>query len=321
MADLTVLVSPLPLPAIPSSSHFPFRRRSQPRFSSKPVMVTLEAASDDVDSDDDMVADGSRNGMHEDDHDKTSKTQSESLENSCSNSPANTRSNSPLTSRSASPSTPTRRSSTRKLPPPLDTSLLSPPVNTWRRHRPTRSQSAPPGRTTFVKRVERVCEEDERQEGAYQEGHAHLAGQKAPSRGQRAPYEQVHSAPLSEAHRWAAAHRWSARGVGPMTTTGYHFPIKRASTIPLTMPATGELIRPPPPLLRPTTFWRKTRRSGVTGASYSPATHLVRRSTFVAAGLDLDRPACDVKGRPAGDLRALCVEGRARVIVMPPELI
>ncbi|KAF7760710.1 hypothetical protein Agabi119p4_10119 [Agaricus bisporus var. burnettii] len=75
----------------------------------------------------------------------------------------------------------------------------------------------------------------------------------------------------------------------------------------------GELLPPPPPLLRPTTFWRKTRRSGVTGASYSPSSHLIRRSTYIAAGLQFDSPI--------HDLSALCVESRVglspRQLVLP----
>ncbi|KAF8840275.1 hypothetical protein BDN67DRAFT_878269, partial [Paxillus ammoniavirescens] len=72
----------------------------------------------------------------------------------------------------------------------------------------------------------------------------------------------------------------------------------------------SELSRPPPPLFRPTTFWRKTKRSGVTGASYSPSSHLIRRSTFIAAGLSLDKPEAD--------LSALCVESRVSLIVLGP---
>ncbi|KII84892.1 hypothetical protein PLICRDRAFT_345338 [Plicaturopsis crispa FD-325 SS-3] len=72
---------------------------------------------------------------------------------------------------------------------------------------------------------------------------------------------------------------------------------------------TGEPARPPPPVFRPTTFWRKTRRSGVTGAAYSPSSHVIRRSAFVAAGLSLDRPQ--------SDLSALCVESRVKVICLP----
>jgi hypothetical protein len=91
---------------------------------------------------------------------------------------------------------------------------------------------------------------------------------------------------------------------------------------------THELPRPAPPVctsfhrlsspfqltpstVRPTTFWRRTRRSGVTGASYSPSSHLIRRSTFIAAGLDLDRPTAD--------LSAFCVESRIGLLLLPPE--
>ncbi|KAF8530250.1 hypothetical protein BU17DRAFT_78889 [Hysterangium stoloniferum] len=53
----------------------------------------------------------------------------------------------------------------------------------------------------------------------------------------------------------------------------------------------GNLIGlPPPPLLRPSAFWRNTWRS----ALYTPSFHLVRRSTFIAAGLTLDQPVCDL---------------------------
>ncbi|KAF8338514.1 hypothetical protein F5887DRAFT_228875 [Amanita rubescens] len=73
----------------------------------------------------------------------------------------------------------------------------------------------------------------------------------------------------------------------------------------------GNLPLPPPPLLRPTTFWRKTRRSGVTAASYSPSYHLIRRSTFIAAGLAFDSPT--------HDLSAFSVENRVGFIVVPPD--
>ncbi|KIP02097.1 hypothetical protein PHLGIDRAFT_20535 [Phlebiopsis gigantea 11061_1 CR5-6] len=68
---------------------------------------------------------------------------------------------------------------------------------------------------------------------------------------------------------------------------------------------------PPAPLFRPTTFWRNTKRSGVTGASYSPGCYLVRRSTFVAAGLTLDNPTTD--------LSAFAVESRVGVVFLPPD--
>ncbi|KIM60285.1 hypothetical protein SCLCIDRAFT_26775 [Scleroderma citrinum Foug A] len=73
----------------------------------------------------------------------------------------------------------------------------------------------------------------------------------------------------------------------------------------------GEIRKPPPLLFRPTTFWRKTRRSGVTGASYSPSSFLVRRSTFVAAGLSQDTPGFD--------LSALGVESRVSFLILGPD--
>ncbi|KAG1721888.1 hypothetical protein EDB19DRAFT_1646137 [Suillus lakei] len=85
------------------------------------------------------------------------------------------------------------------------------------------------------------------------------------------------------------------------------------STFPTTSAYTRELPRPAPPLFRPRTFWRKTKRSGVTGASYSPASHLIRRATFLAAGLSLDAPAAD--------LSALGVESRVSVLVLGPDHI
>ncbi|KAG2337387.1 hypothetical protein BDR05DRAFT_777468 [Suillus weaverae] len=85
------------------------------------------------------------------------------------------------------------------------------------------------------------------------------------------------------------------------------------STFTATSTYTRELSRPAPPLFRPRTFWRKTKRSGVTGASYSPASHLVRRATFLAAGLSLDAPTAD--------LSALGVESRVSVLVLGPDHI
>lgn len=67
------------------------------------------------------------------------------------------------------------------------------------------------------------------------------------------------------------------------------------------------------PLVRSTAFWRKTRRSGVTGASYSPSSFIIRRSTFIAAGLSLDKPR--------SDLSALGVESRISILVLGPDFI
>ncbi|KAK7682017.1 hypothetical protein QCA50_014981 [Cerrena zonata] len=74
----------------------------------------------------------------------------------------------------------------------------------------------------------------------------------------------------------------------------------------------GDLIRPTPLLFRPTTFWRKIPRSGVRSASYSPSSHLIRRSTFIAAGLSLDQPVDDIS--------AFGVESRVGVIILPSDI-
>lgn len=91
----------------------------------------------------------------------------------------------------------------------------------------------------------------------------------------------------------------------------------------------GNLARPDPPLceclsssvlrrkelirrlpVRPKTFWRHTKRSAVTAPSYSPSSYLVRRSTFIAAGLSLDKPHAD--------LSALSVELRVGTLTLVP---
>lgn len=179
----------------------------------------------------------------------------------------------------------------------VDPDLLSPPVNTFRatrqsrttRHRPTRSQSAPPERRT-------LAQENEGQPGVSEDsrqGSESLLVQVPPRRA------TTPSPSLSFGNSSSLSGR-----VGP-----------------------GELVRPPPPLckfllftspnslrltqnrnlVRPTTFWRKTRRSGVTSASYSPSSYLIRRSTYIAAGLKFDKPI--------HDLSALCVESRVERVV------
>ncbi|CAG7854524.1 SubName: Full=Uncharacterized protein {ECO:0000313/EMBL:CCA73236.1} [Serendipita indica DSM 11827] len=73
---------------------------------------------------------------------------------------------------------------------------------------------------------------------------------------------------------------------------------------------------PPPPLLRPKTFWRNTPRSALGSPDYSPSTHLIRRSSFVVAGLE--------PSEPSGDIAALCIGSRPRpshTVVLPPEAI
>ncbi|KAF9484614.1 hypothetical protein BDN70DRAFT_903594 [Pholiota conissans] len=236
MTDLTVLVSPLPL--YPDARDFPFVRRPKP-YHARPIMVTLETEKDEQ-------ADAA---------DEASTSPGRSLTHPSSDPDFIN----PLTS-------PPRRSRT---PIVAEPHLLSPPVNTWKsrpRHRPTRSQSAPPER-----RTPSPSASEGQQEQEPVQFNAEALGFR-----QRNPNRSFTS--------FTTIDRNSTRG--------------------------GELVRPPPPLLRPTTFWRKTRRSGVTGASYSPASHLIRRSTYIAAGLSFDAPI--------HDLSALCVESRVGFIVIPP---
>ena len=115
MTDLTVLVSPMPL--YPMTKGFTFGRSKSPALP-RPIMVTLET---EADPDDD--------------------SQNQARVESASSSHPHTE-------------TPPRRSR-RRSSGDTNPSLLSPPVNTWKapstrpRHRPTRSQSAPPERRTF----------------------------------------------------------------------------------------------------------------------------------------------------------------------------
>jgi len=89
-----------------------------------------------------------------------------------------------------------------------------------------------------------------------------------------------------------------------------HFPQRqtRPRSCPPTRKFTEDFIEegklvglPEPPLLRPASFWRNTWRS----ALHTPSFHLVRRSTFLAAGLAFDRPVCD--------LSAFAVESRITI--------
>lgn len=113
MTDLTVLVSPIPL--YPETKDFTFGRRSSVRPLT-PIMVTLETEVD---------------------------------EEAPSSAPASaSKAKSPVNDMDFidPPTLPQRRTRT---PTIVDSNLLSPPANTWRsrpRHRPTRSQSAPPER-------------------------------------------------------------------------------------------------------------------------------------------------------------------------------
>ena len=254
MTDLTVLVSPLPL--YPDTRDFTFGRRTS-RPLSKPIMVTLETEIDEVEAD---------------------QRKPQVLP--------------PVDTDFVSPASPPRRSRTPRV---VDSNLLSPPVNTWKsrpRHRPTRSQSAPPERRIAAPAGHEDEDEDEKEPESATFNHEALGFiPRSPTRS------------------------FTAFTIDRQTTRG------------------GELVRPPPPLrkftthrkhfpvnvslicscklVRPTTFWRKTRRSGVTGASYSPASHLIRRSTYIAAGLAFDAPI--------HDLSALCVESRVGFIVIPPD--
>ncbi|KAJ7689043.1 hypothetical protein B0H17DRAFT_1067566 [Mycena rosella] len=171
----------------------------------------------------------------------------------------------------------TSESTARTAGPYIDLALLSPPINTWKarsrsrtetgrpRHRPTRSQSAPPTQTTFV----------------------------------NAPGPPSPSASVDDFGFHDVSPRIPIRRSRTSFTPGYSYVAEGGMTM-----RGGELIRPPPPLLRPTTFWRRAHRSGVAAASYSPASHLIRRSTYIAAGLTFDTPM--------HDLSALCVESRLK---------
>jgi hypothetical protein len=114
MTDLTVLVSPIPV--YPESKEFIFGRRSLRPLT--PIMVTLETEAGE---EDDQEADQEASKVNSPINDKDFITP---------------------------PTTPKRCTRT---PATVDSNLLSPPVNTWRsrpRHRPSRSQSAPPPPTT-----------------------------------------------------------------------------------------------------------------------------------------------------------------------------
>ncbi|KAF7361522.1 hypothetical protein MSAN_01185800 [Mycena sanguinolenta] len=165
--------------------------------------------------------------------------------------------------------------------PSMDPGLLSPPLNTWKsrprgrtdsqrpRHRSTRSQSAPPTQTTSIVPAEPFSSAPV----PTSTDDLNLSA--------RSGVPPIRKPPRRAASTFGAGYSYSTEG---MTLRG------------------GELVRPPPPLLRPTTFWRKAHRSGVASATYSPSAHLIRRSTYIAAGLKFDAPM--------HDLSALCVETR-----------
>ncbi|KAJ7226995.1 hypothetical protein GGX14DRAFT_555577 [Mycena pura] len=274
MADLTVLVSPIPqYPLYPSSASSVAARRNR---SPSPIMVTLEPAPARATSEPESVA--------------------------------------------------------RTARPAMDPGLLSPPMNTWKarprphprgdgdsrglrptgtgthhHHRPRRSQSAPPTQTAF--------------------DHTALAPPPQPTLPVSAATAEDFDPTAVRRH---APRRTQAFGAGYSYVSGG-----------MTLRG-GELVRPPPPLracppptstststltnrltpaVRPTTFWRRAHRSGVAAASYSPAAHLVRRSTFIAAGLALDAPLHDlsalgVESRISG-AEGITTRPRNRVVEIP----
>ena len=65
--------------------------------------------------------------------------------------------------------------------------------------------------------------------------------------------------------------------------------------------------------VRPKPFWRNATRSAVAGTFYASSHHLIRRSTFIAAGLRFDKPVAD--------LSALGVESRVGIVVLLPDSI
>ncbi|KAJ4490597.1 hypothetical protein J3R30DRAFT_110851 [Lentinula aciculospora] len=144
-------------------------------------------------------------------------------------------------------------------------------------HRPTRSRSAPPTQMTFSeppsKPLTAAPDEttfDFHRSRRYTSGSTYTSGT-----------DSSHSSPSNSFS-------------SPPSSYGYGYGKSK----------NGDLLRPPPPLHRPTTFWRRTPRSGVTASSYSPSSHLIRRSTFIAAGLPFERPMADIS--------ALGVESRVK---------
>jgi hypothetical protein len=73
-----------------------------------------------------------------------------------------------------------------------------------------------------------------------------------------------------------------------------------------------QLLTPGTMPVRPTTFWKNIPRSAVAAPDFSP---VIRRSTFIAAGIQVDRPL--------SGLSALGVETRGppTPVILPPELI
>lgn len=273
MTDLTVLISPTPLHMALKKTPFSFRRSTPCLIT--PVMVTLETEREGQEEQEEEEED--------DKNEEESEAHKHDEEELDAKNRGDTEADIPTDSETSQPPAHKRRGRTpsRII---LDPNFLSPPINTFKssssrrsRHKPTRSQSAPPGGA-----VSRILLE-----------HAAFAETASTSSDIQKFIPISPSAAINNFNRSLPRRSFTSL----VESTG-----KRSN---------GDLLPPPPSLLRPTTFWRKTRRSGVTAASYSPSYHLIRRSTFVAAGLDFDTPS--------HDLRAYCVENRIGFIVVPPD--
>lgn len=181
MTDLTVLVSPIPLYPAPRAP-LPFGRRTS-RPVSRPIMVTLESEIGDD------VADRP--------HTPASLAASDS-------------------DFIAPPADPIRRT---RSPRVVEPHLLSPPVNTWKsrpRHRPSRSQSAPPERRAPLEPTPVNNEDGYTQPGPERE---------------RDPFS-------FDSERLGFERRNPNRSFTAFARADRHAPTTRG----------GELVRPPPPL-------------------------------------------------------------------------
>ncbi|KAK0452937.1 uncharacterized protein EV420DRAFT_1481931 [Desarmillaria tabescens] len=296
MADLTVLSSLPPVPLIPQSRRpFSWNGTGIPRRSknslSPPTRKEQQSRSLDVYASNALrsrrLSSTSIAEEREEEEASTSSSAVMILPGPRSTSPTHDREASQSSSVSASTSTSTRVSldttsvsscSSSSSIPPLDDSVMqhktrvaSPeplPPRTTRypstRHRPMRSRSAPPFKTTFQ-----------------------LENDSSPN----SPSSTDSTTPQFTRHRTKRSMTTWNTPTSATRTWSFGYGHNK-----------NELLKPPPPLHRPTTFWRHTTRSGVTSSSYSPSTHLIRRSTFIAAGLKFDKPVCD--------LSALGVESR-----------
>ncbi|KAH9995287.1 hypothetical protein BJV77DRAFT_1059733 [Russula vinacea] len=106
------------------------------------------------------------------------------------------------------------------------------------------------------------------------------------------------SAPPGKSRTISPHDHFPSRPKSPDFVSGSH------SSIPI-------VVRPETTLFRPKPFWRNTPRSAVSGTFYASSLHLIRRSTFIAAGLRFDKPIAD--------LSALGVESRIGIVVLLPD--